>query len=204
MKILSWLALLLTAAPLAAQSSSGLDNMSLADTKAKDPAVVAAQRLAVAERALIKAQKFAAAGAEDPKQARKAEKEAQRAEREATAAIGGDPALFRAYAVRGQARLVLGEGDGAREDCLRVVGYEPGNVEALLCYGRASLLSDDGAQALAAYSKLTETGGAADAATGFLAELKGWIRAHPDDAKAKDAANWLAERGLEVAQGDGS
>lgn len=201
MKIVPWLALVLLAAPLAGQGA--LDNMDLADSRAKDPAALAAHHLAVAERALLKAQKLTAGGSVDPKQAKKAEKEAQRAEREATAAIDGDPALLRAYAVRGQARVVLGDGDAARKDCLRVVGYQPQNVEALVCYGRANLLIDDGAQALSAYAKLTETGGAADEATGFLAELKGWIRAHPDDEKAQEARQWLAQRGLEVAAGDG-
>lgn len=197
------LGLLLLAAPLAAQTGSGLANMHLADTKNKDPGLVAAQHLARAEQALAKAEKLDQDGGEDPRAAKRKRKEAERAEREASAALAGDPGLIHARFVRGRAHLLLGDGEKAREDCLQVVGFEPANAEALLCYGRASLLSGEGGQGLSAYARLRDLGGAPEMEARLLAALKGWIAANPEDPKAQNASRWLEQEGEQAARREG-
>jgi len=193
MRTVLTLALLLATSPLAAQSGNPVDNLTLADAKSKDPSLVAAAHLTRAERALARALRSEEQEVDAEKRAKKARSAYQQAEREATSALASDPGLLRAYLVRGQARLSLGNAAAAREDCLLAVSHAPGDGEALFCYGRASLGVGEGGQALTAYTELRGKAGSAEQAAQLLAEIRTWVDANPQGEKEQAAARWLEQ-----------
>jgi len=187
---------LLAAETALAQSGNSVSNMSFADLKNQDPALVAAQHLAKAERALLKAEGLLAEGGEDPKAAKKARSAFERAEREATAAINKDPTSIRAYVVRGRALLRLDQAGQARGDCLMGVSHGEKDAEALLCYARANLALGEGGQALAAHGRMIEEALDPELAARLLTEIRAWIDRNPEGEKEANAARVLSLRGL--------
>lgn len=199
--VLGVLLLGLGAAPSAlAQTGSVTSNLHIADTKAKDPAVVAANHLAKANRALARAHSLEEKAAAEPdagkaaKLEKKAEKAFRQAEREAGMALSGDAGLLDAYFVRGRARLQQGEGPGARSDCLQAMNHDETGA-ALDCYARANLLIGEGSQALSIYNRMREQDYPPHLAESLLTEIRAWIEANPDGEKEQSAARWLEAHG---------
>lgn len=178
------------ASPTLAQTGSEVGNAWIFDTKMKDPSMVAATHMARAERFFAKAMRLEAKSTDGAQAAKKFEKACRRAIVEASAALEANPGLPRAYVLRGQARLRLGEAKGAQEDCLQALGHADGDPELLYCYGSASLAAGEDGQALAALARLQKAP-ATEATDRLRLELERWIAENPEGEAEKEAATWL-------------